>query len=57
MQNFRTTSAQPECQSYRGGEIEATPAIETYAAVLSGGPVGPSDQIGTASLVLTKATW
>ena len=57
MQNFRTTNFQPDCEGYRGGKIENTPAIETYAAVFSGGPVGPSDQIGTASLVLTKATW
>ena len=36
---------------------EATPALEAYVAVLSGGPVGPSDQVGTANVTLIMATW
>ena len=56
-QNFRTSSNQPDCHVYRGGKIESYPAVETYAAVLSSGPVGPSDQIGTANVTLIMATW
>ena len=55
--NFRTSSNQPDCKDYRGGKVESTPALQTYAAVLSGGPVGPSDQIGTANRTLIMATW
>ena len=36
---------------------EGYPALETYVAVLSTGPVGPSDQIGTANKTLIMATW
>ena len=36
---------------------EDYPALETYMAVLSTGPVGPSDQIGTANKTLIMATW
>ena len=36
---------------------EGYPALETYVAVLSTAPVGPSDQIGTANKTLIKATW
>lgn len=57
IQNFRTSSHQPDCKNYGGGITEMTPALETYAAVLSGGPVGPSDQIGMANATLIKATW
>ena len=37
--------------------VEQTPALEAYVAVLSGGPVGPSDQVGTANVSLIMATW
>lgn len=37
--------------------VESTPALEAYAAVLSGGPVGPSDQVGKANKSLIMATW
>ena len=37
--------------------VEQTPALEAYVAVLSGGPVGPSDQVGTANVTLIMATW
>ena len=37
--------------------IEETPALEAYVAVLSGGPVGPSDQVGMANTSLIMATW
>ena len=57
LQDFRTSSNQPDCHNYSGGNIESTPAIEVYAAVLSGGPVGPSDQVGMANVTLTMATW
>lgn len=56
-QNFRTSSNQPDCKQYKGGMAEATPALEAYVAVLSGGPVGPSDQVGTANVTLIMATW
>ena len=36
---------------------EGYPALETYVAVLSTAPVGPSDQIGTANKTLIMATW
>ena len=36
---------------------EGYPALETYVAVLSTGPVGPSDQIGTANKTLIMSTW
>ena len=36
---------------------EGYPALETYVAVLSTGPVGPSDQIGTANKTLIMAAW
>ena len=36
---------------------EGYPALETYVAALSTGPVGPSDQIGTANKTLIMATW
>ena len=57
MQNFRTSSDQPDCKNYRGGMVESAPALEAYAAVLSGGPVGPSDQVGKANTSLIMATW
>ena len=57
IQNFRTSSNQPDCKQYKGGMIEHTPALEAYVAVLSGGPVGPSDQVGTANVTLIMATW
>ena len=56
-QDFRTSSNQPDCRHYRGGTVELTPAIEAYVAVLSGGPVGPSDQVGAANVTLIMATW
>lgn len=37
--------------------VEPYPALETYVAALSGGPVGPSDQIGTENKTLIMATW
>lgn len=37
--------------------MESAPALEAYAAVLSGGPVGPSDQVGRANTSLIMATW
>ena len=57
VQNFRTSSNQPDCKQYKGGVVEYTPALEAYVAVLSGGPVGPSDQVGTANVTLIMATW
>ena len=36
---------------------EGYPALETYVAVLSTAPVGPSDQIGTANKTLIMAPW
>lgn len=36
---------------------EMYPALEAYVSALSGGPVGPSDQIGTANVSLIMATW
>lgn len=57
IQDFRTSSNQPDCHNYTGGNVESTPAIEAYAAVLSGGPVGPSDQVGMANVTLIMATW
>ena len=36
---------------------EMYPALETYVSALSGGPIGPSDQIGTANITLIMATW
>ena len=56
-QNFRTSSKQPDCKQYRTGDIEHTPALEAYVAVLSSGPVGSSDQIDTANVTLIMATW
>ena len=56
IQNFRTSSNQPDCKKFRN-MTEMTPALEAYAAVLSGGPVGPSDQVGTANATLIMATW
>ena len=57
IQNFRTSSNQPDCVHDKNGMVEHAPALEAYAAVLSGGPVGPSDQIGTANVTLIMATW
>ena len=36
---------------------EGYPALETYTAVLSTGPVGPSDQVDTANKTFIMATW
>ena len=54
--NFRTSSSQPDCKKFSNMN-EDYPALETYVAVLSTGPVGPSDQIGTANKTLIMATW
>ena len=55
-QNFRTSSEQPDCHKY-STMSEMYPALETYVSALSGGPIGPSDQIGTANATLIMATW
>ena len=55
-QNFRTSSEQPDCHKY-STISEMYPALETYVSALSGGPIGPSDQIGTANVTLIMATW
>ena len=47
---------QPSCHPYTS-MVEPYPALETYVAVLSGGPVGPSDQIGTENKTLIMTTW
>ena len=49
---------QPSCHPYTS-MVEPYPALETYmyVAALSGGPVGPSDQIGTENKTLIMATW
>ena len=56
LQNFRTSSEQPDCHKY-STMTEMYPALETYVSALSGGPIGPSDQIGTANITLIMATW
>ena len=56
LQNFRTSMTQPSCHPYTS-MVEPYPALETYVAALSGGPVGPSDQIGTENKTLIMATW
>ena len=56
LQNFRTSASQPDCKKFHE-MTESYPALETYVAALSGGPVGPSDQMGTANVTLIMATW
>ena len=56
LQNFRTSSYQSDCASkYHTNETSTT--LETYVATMTGGPVGPSDMIGTANVTLINATW
>ena len=51
--NFHTVSEQQDC---RFTAPEPYPALETYVAALSGGPVGPSDSVGMANKTLIMAT-
>ena len=50
--DFHTTGPQTHCQF----GTEPYPALETYVAALSGGPVGPSDTVGGANKTLIMAT-
>ena len=50
--NFHTTSNQEKCKF----NSEPYPELETYVAVLSNGPVGPSDTVGGANKDLIMAT-
>ena len=54
LQNFHTSVVEKGCHNT---ENEPAPALETYAAALSGGPVGPSDHILKANRTLIMATW
>ncbi|CAI8031075.1 hypothetical protein GBAR_LOCUS17620 [Geodia barretti] len=51
--NFHTSVIEKGCHNT---ENEPAPALETYAAALSGGPVGPSDHILKANRTLIMAT-
>ena len=53
-QNFHTSTVESGCHNK---ENEPAPALETYVAALSGGPVGPSDHIKMANRTLIMATW
>ncbi len=55
-QTFRSSSDQSDCAS-KYLLNETFPMLETYVASLAGGPVGPSDMIGTADIPLLMATW
>ena len=55
-QTFRTSSEQPDCYQY-SAMSEMYPVLETYVSALSGGPIGASDQIGTANATFIMATW
>jgi hypothetical protein len=50
---FHTTGTQAKC---RFTNEETAPELETYVAVLSHGPVGPSDTVGGANKQLIMAT-
>jgi hypothetical protein len=51
--NFHTTVVEKGCHNVQN---EPAPALETYSAALSGGPVGPSDHILMANKTLILAT-
>ncbi len=55
-QNFRSSPNQPDCAKYKN-ITEEFPLLEAYMAALTGGPVGPSDMIGTANTTIIMATW
>ena len=54
LQTFHTEVTEEGCHNKQN---EPSPALETYAAALSGGPVGPSDHIGMANKMLIMGTW
>ena len=54
LQTFHTTSVEKGCYNLQN---EPSPALQTYVAALSGGPIGPSDHVGMANRTLILATW
>ena len=52
---FHTVTDENFCR-FSGNDAEFFPVLETYIAALSGGPVAPSDTVGTADLTLIMAT-
>ena len=52
--NFHTAVYEKGCHNIQN---ETSPALETYSAALSGGPIGPSDHILMANRTLIMATW
>ena len=55
--NSQWRIGQPDCHKYSATMSKMYPALETFVAALSGGPIGPSNQIGTANISLVMATW
>jgi hypothetical protein len=51
--NFHTAVVEKGCHNTQN---EPAPALETYAAALSGGPIGPSDHVLLANKTLIMAT-
>ena len=54
LQNFHTAVVEKGCHNTQN---EPAPALETYTAALSGGPIGPSDHVLLANKTLIMATW
>ena len=56
IQDFRTSPNQPDCVKKKN-TTENFSILEAYSAAMVGGPVGPSDMVGTANATIIMATW